>query len=138
MGRRRACCGLAALLVAALAACSAAQQHTWLPLHSSEPDSTAGAASGGARQLASMTSRLRLRDRRGGHPASAQAAGCREAGSERDARLPILVIGLRHRWEERLAKFLLALRWYEDLHVVEAVDGRTLDPVGDMTSGEVR
>jgi hypothetical protein len=37
-----------------------------------------------------------------------------------------------------MAKFMLRLRWYEDLYVVDAVDGRTLDPVGTMTSGEVR
>lgn len=60
-----------------------------------------------------------------------------DSNSRWESRLPIFVIGLKHREEERLAKFLLKLRWYQDLHVVDAVDGRTVDPTEKMTSGEV-
>ena len=74
----------------------------------------------------------------GSQQALGSAAACKGEPGDRETRLPILVIGLKHRMEERLARFLLKLRWYEDLHVVEAVDGRTLDPMGGMTSGEAR
>ena len=120
---------LRALLLATLVVAASAQ-HTWLPLHSTGADSSQP----NSRQLQAVSTKLRLRDRRGGHQAN--PSSCRD-GSDRETRLPILVIGLKHRWQDRLANFLLKLRWYEDLYVVEAVDGRTIDPVGTMTSGEV-
>ena len=143
MGRRAACAGLAALLIASVSSCSCTGEHVWLPLPGSAADSTAVPQSSNRQlQSAGITSRLRLRERRGvggSQQALGSAAACKgEAAGDRETRLPILVIGLKHRMEERLANFLLKLRWYEDLHVVEAVDGRTLDPMGGMTSGEAR
>lgn len=105
-------------------------EHQWLPLTS------AGHQPGhhsrwSARQLL-YSVRMRAR---GGKGVQTAIAGLERSAWE--SRLPIFVIGLKHREEERLAKFLLKLRWFEDLHVVEAVDGRTLEPTDRMTSGEV-
>jgi hypothetical protein len=125
---------LAALLCSLLVSLPATSiAHQWLPLDG------AGQHRGqhstwSARQLL-YSVRMRVKAGRG-----TQAANSERAVAERSAwesRLPIFVIGLKHREEERLAKFLLKLRWYEDLHVVEAVDGRTLEPTDKMTSGEV-
>ncbi len=45
--------------------------------------------------------------------------------------------GLQRRAEDRLARFLLHLRWYEDLHVIEGVDGRQLEGTQFLRGGEV-
>jgi hypothetical protein len=114
-----------------MAACSAT--HAWVSISDIQTHGTSILAESGrweARQLLYQV-RSRVRLRRAHLPAH------KEHGGLEEEPLPIFVVGLKHREEERLAKFLLKVRWYEDLHVVEAVDGRTLDPVGTMTSGEV-
>lgn len=119
--------------------------HRWLPLDTAHRQMADPSQRSMRRLLYSV--RMKIKGGRGGASSGGgalQAANCdrnpigERSGSGWDRRLPIFVIGLKHREEERLAKFLLKLRWYEDLHVVEAVDGRTLDPTEKMTSGEVR
>lgn len=88
-----------------------------------------------ARQLL-VSMRARMRARRSLYPRDRERSSTDKSAPE-ETRLPIFVIGLRHREEERMAKFLVKLRWFEDLYIVDAVDGRTIDPVGTMTSGEV-
>lgn len=107
--------------------------HQWLPVRN------VGQQQGyhsrwSARQLL-YSVRMRVKASKGMQTAIAERAGLERSAWE--SRLPIFVIGLKHREKDRLAPFLLKLRWYEDLHVVEAVDGRTLEPTERMTSGEV-
>ncbi len=108
-------------------------EHQWLPVTNTKQQQ-GHHSRWSARQLL-YSVRMRAKGTKGTQTAIAERAGLERTAWE--SRLPIFVIGLKHREEERLAPFLLKLRWYEDLHVVEAVDGRTLEPTDRMTSGEV-